>query len=377
MKKNIFKYILIMSLGFTLFSCDKYDQDINYYDTVKLDLSTNNFTVLDSELSPTIDFVSESKVVTDVVVLVDGVTLDSGTATDNKFTFTVQRAVLGLDTIGSSARVYINATVDGKVKEMYTDITMETASSIKDPFVIEKDEDDEDIEKTDLIYELSDVVKNFTYKVAPETSTVGMVTASVKVGEKGTYLEQWSKTYDKDDLTIGIKGSDYNKNDTVFVELVAWVGAFSDTVKTSVVINEYLLGAVSSDTINVAEPGFDLVGDSIIDVAKSACSIQFTHDFSNLYQGITAVNGTELVLISDENLESEMNLPVLKDVFDAGVAVTVVDNVVVGDRFIVKSVRNSKDFYGILDVSSVNTIRTSSDDFIIFDASVEEYNEQQ
>lgn len=366
-----------MCLGFTLFSCDKYDQDINYYDSVKLNLSKTAFTVLDSELSPTIDFVSTTKVVTDVVVLKDGVTLDSGTATDNKFTFTVQRADLGLDTIGASARVYVNATVDGNVKEMYTDITMETASSIKAPFVTVKDEDDEDIEKADPIYELSDIVKNFTYKVAPKTSTVGTVAASVKVGEKGTYSELWSKTYDKDDLTIGITGSDYNKKDTVFVELVAWAGALSDTVITSFVINEYLLGTVSRDTINIEEPGFDLVGDSIIDVAKSACSIQFTHDFSNFYQGITAVNGTELVFISDEDLESEMNLPVLKDAFDAGTAVTVVENVIVGDRFIVKSVRNSKDFYGILEVSSVNTIRTSSDDFIIFDAAVEEYNEQQ
>lgn len=369
MKRNILKYILVMFLGLSLFSCDDFDQDINYYDSVKLSLSARTFSVLDSELPTTIDFISTTEVVTDVVVLKDGVALYSGTATDNKFSFTLKRADLGLNKIGDSQRIYVNATVDGKVKEMYTTISMKAASSISVPL----NEDDED----EPVYELSDVVKNFTYKVSPKTATGVTVTASVKVGESGTYAQLWSKAYNASDLNIAIKGSDYSKGDEVFVMLVAKVGTFTDTVTSSIEISEYLLGSLSSATVNIEEPGYDLVGDSIIDVAEAACMVQFTNDFANLYQGITTLNGAELVLIDNEDLMTETNLPVLKAAFDGGTAITTVPNVVKGDKFIVKTTRNEKDYYGTFEVTGLNENRIEADDFVRFDFVIEEYDTQK
>ncbi|BAX78981.1 hypothetical protein [Labilibaculum antarcticum] len=374
MKKNILKYILVMFLGITLFSCDDFDQEINYYDSVKLDLSASKFTVLDSELATTIDFVSESKTVTDVVVLMDGASLYTGTASNNTFSFTLLRSDLGLDAIGDAQRIYVNATVDGKVKEMYTTISMTSATSIKDPFYEDVDEDGEDIEVSDPIYELSSVVKNITYKVSPKTSTVGNVKAEVKVGEEGTWADLWTKPYSASDLNIGVKGSDYMLGDTVFVRLVAFVGTFTDTVSTSFMLSEYLLGDVAEGMVNVLKPGYDLVGDSIADVANPECTIKFTSNFAQLHQGITALNSTGLVLITDEDLMEEGNLPLLKVAYDAGTVETVIANVTVGDKYIVKTTRDAKDYYGTLEITAANDTRVEADDFVSFHAVVEEYD---
>ncbi|MUP38769.1 hypothetical protein [Labilibaculum euxinus] len=373
MKRNIFKYTIVLFLGITLFSCDDFNQDINYYDSVKLDLSAQKFTVLDSELPTIIDFVSESKVVTDVVVLKDGVSLYTGTASNNTFSFTLLRSDLGLNKIGDSQRIYVNATVDGKVKEMYTTISMTSASSIKDPFYMDVD-DGEDIEVADPIYELSSVVKNITYKVSPKAATVGNVTAAVKVGEAGTWSNLWSKPYNASDLNIGVKGSDYAKGDTVFVQLVASVGTFRDTVSTSFMVDEYLLGDVAEVKVNVAKPGYDLIEGSDVDVTSPTCMIEFTNDFAQLNQGITTLNSTGLVLITDENLMEEGNLPLLKAAYDAGTPETVIDNVTVGDKYIVKTTRASKDYYGTLKITATNETRVEADDFVSFDAVVEEYD---
>lgn len=363
-----------MFLGITLFSCDDYDQDINYYDSVKLDLSATKFTVLDTELATIIDFMSESKVVTDVVILKDGVSLYTGTASNNKFAVTLLRSDLGLNEIGDSQRIYVNATVDGKVKEMYTTISMISASSIKDPFYMDVDEDGDDIEVSDAIYELSNVVKNITYKVAPKTATGVNVKATVKVGVAGTWADLWSKSYDDSDLNIGVKGADYMLGDTVFVRLVASVGTFRDTVSTSFTVDEYLLGDVAEGMVNIEKPGYDLIGDSIINVANAACMIQFTNDFNQLYQGITAINSTGLVLITEEDLMEVSNAPLLKAAYDAGTAETVIMNVTVGDKFIVKTMRDSKDYYGTIEITGVNESRVEADDFVSFHAVVEEYD---
>lgn len=377
MKKNIYNLVLILFLGASLFSCDDYDPEVVYHDSVLLDLSTSTFTVLDSELPVTIDFVSESKVVTNVNIVADDVIIFEGTATDNNISVTLNRSDLGLNAIDDEQTIYVNATVDGKVKEMWTSIDMVSASSIKDPFYMDVDEDGDDIEVADKLYELSDVVKNFTYKVSPKTATVGNVTAAVKVGEDGTYTNLWTKAYDSDDLNIGIKGSDYEKGDEIFVRLIATVGNFKDTVSSSIVISEYTIGGTSNVEVNAGKSGFDLIEEKEIAVDDETCMLEFTNDFAQLYQGIRVLNGTELVKIADEDLMMETNMPLLKSAFNAGTPITEVENVSVGEKYLIKTTRDMKEYYGTIQITSVNENRTEGDDFVAFDFVVEEYNVQK
>ena len=381
MKKDILKYILVMFLAVSITSCDDYDQDINYYDTAKLDLSGTKFTVLDGELATTIDFQTTTKIVTAVSVKVDGNEISSGTATGNKYSVTLNRSNFGTtgDTLGGSFRAYVYATVDGKMKEMYTTFKMVSASSIRVPFVKKKDKKGKDIEVDEPIFELSEIVKNFTYKVSPKTSTGYTVKAESKVGKAGTYATIWDKAYDKDDLDIPFKGSDYSKGDTVFVKLTATAGDYSETVSSSIIISEYLLGAVSSFKVSVDKPGYDLVGDSVIDVAEATCNIEFTHDYNNLKQGFTGLNSTSFVLVDkdDKILMAETNLPVLKDAFDAGTAETVIDNVKVGEKYILKYTKGAKVYYGMIVVTETNDVRDGDKDFVMMDYALEVYDKQK
>lgn len=358
-----------MFLGIALFSCDEDDVHTSYIDSVTINLSENKFTVLDSELPTIVDFNAKTLTVTDVVVLKDGTKISEGVASDNMYSFTLQRSDLELDSIGASARIDFQLTVDGAVKEMYTTIRMGTASSIKAPFY--KDGDDE---VADPIYELSSKVKNFTYKVAPKTATLGNVKAEVKVGENGTWSNLWTKSYSASDLNIGVKGSDYAKGDTVFVQLVASVGTFTDKVSTSFIVDEYLLGDVAEGMVNADKPGYDLIEGEDVDVVSATCMIEFTSNFAQLYQGITALNSTGLVLITDEDLMEEGNLPLLKAAYDAGTVETVIANVTVGDKYIVKTTRDAKDYYGTLEITAANDTRVEADDFVSFHSVVEEYD---
>lgn len=381
MKKNILKYILVMFLAVSFASCDDFDPEVNYYDTAKLDLSASNFTVLDGELNTTIDFLTTTKTVTNVSVEVNGSEVSSGTATGNKYSFVLNRSNFGAagDTLGGSFKAYVYATVDGKVKELYTTFKMVSASSIRVPFIETEDEDGEDIEVDEPLYELSDVVKNFTFEVSPKTSTGYSVKAESKVGKAGTYSTIWDKAYDAEDLDIAFKGSDYSKNDTVFVKLTATAGDYSETVSSSIVISEYLLGEVGSLKVSVDKPGYDLVGDSIIDVAETACNIEFTHDYANLKQGITGLNSTTFVLVDGENddLMAETNLPVLKAAFDAGTATAAYDNVVADEKYIVKHTRGSKVYYGIVVITGTNDVRDGDEDFVMMDCALEVYDVQK
>lgn len=371
MKKDILKYILVMFLAVSFTGCDDYDPDVNYYDTAKLSLSDATFTVLDAQLETTIDFQTTTKTVGAVRFVYDGTEIGTGTAANNKVTLTLNRTDLDLSAIGDASRLYVYAMVDGKEKEMYTTIKMASATSISDPL----DNDDE----ADPIYELSDVVKNFTYKVSPKTSTDITVTASLKVNSEVAYTELWSNDYDSDDLDWGFAGSSYAKGDTLALMLVAKVGTFTDTVTSSIIISEYLLGGTSSLKVDVAKPGYDLVGDSIIDVAEAACNIEFTHDYANLEQGLTGLNSTSFVLVDedDDDLMAETNLPLLMAAFEAGTAETVIANVVADERYIVKHTRGTKVYYGIIVITGTNDVRDGDDDFVMMDCALEVYDVQK
>ncbi|MGZ2368508.1 hypothetical protein ACXR6G_01820 [Ancylomarina sp. YFZ004] len=372
MKKNILKYILVMFLAVSFASCDDFDQELNYYDTAKLDLSASSFTVLDTQLETTIDFQTTTKTVGAVRFVYDGNEIGTGTATNNKVTATFNRSDLDLSAIDDASRLYVYAMVDGKEKEMYTTIDMVSASSIKDPFVTVDDE-----EETDPIFEMSDVVKNFTYKVSPETASGVIVTASIKVNDDVDYTELWSMDYDAANLNWGFKGADYVKGDEISLMLVATVGTFTDTVTTSITVSEYLMEEATSSKIDMVKPGFDLVETKAVPVDGTMCMLEFTHDFDQLMQGFDALNGTEIFLITDADLKVEMNLPVLKAAFDVATTVTTIADAKVGDRFIVKTVRDSKDYYGTIKVTGSNDNRKGEDDFLSFDCSIEVYDAQK
>jgi hypothetical protein len=374
MKINILKYTLVLFLGVALFSCDEEDTDQGYIDSVTLSLSDKKFTVLDSELPITVDFGAETMDVSSVEILVDGITISEGTASDNSYSFTAQRSDIGLDAIGDSQTIYFELSVDGSDKEMYTTLSMVTASSISDP--VYEDEDGDDV--SDAIYELSSVEKYFTYEVSPKSATVETVVASVKVGAEATYAELWSKTYDDSDLNIGITGADYTAGDTVYVQLVASVGTYTDTVSSSIVISEYLLGDVATDTISVSNPGFDLIAGGEADITSDTCMIEFIH--LEKLQGFRTLNGTGAVQITDEDLMDETNLPLLKAAYDSYIAPTAVassdefGDVSAGDVFIIKVTRDSKDYYGKLEITEINDTKTSDDDFLSFEYAIEEYD---
>jgi len=379
MKKDILKYILVMFLAMSFAACEDYDPDVNYYDTAKLNLSESKFTVLDGTLATTIDFQTTTKTVTTVSVEVNGAEISSGTAADNKYAFTLNRSNFGAagDTLGGSFKAYVYATVDGKRKEMYTTFKMVSASSIRVPFIETKDDDGNDIEVDEPLYELSDIVKNFTYKIAPKTSTDVAVKVETKVGKAGTYTDLWTKDYDSEDLDIAFMGSDYSKNDTVFVKLTATSGDYSETISSSIAISEYLLGETGSLKINVDKAGYDLVGDSIIDVAEAACNIKFTHDYDSHEIGFDGLNSTSFVLIEDENLIGETNLPVLKAAFDAGTAVAELDNVVANEEYIVKHTRGTDVYYGIIVIKETNQALDTNEDFVMMNCVLEVYDEQK
>ncbi|MRT93329.1 hypothetical protein [Ancylomarina sp. 16SWW S1-10-2] len=380
MKKDFLKYILVMFLAVSFASCEDDDDKEIYYDSAVLSLSETEFTILDSELATEIDFMSTTKTVTNVSIEVDGNEISSGTATGNKYSFTLDRSNFGVagDTLDGSFRAYVYATVDGKVKEMYTTFEMVPATSLRIPFVEDVDEDGEGIEVDEPIYELSDVVKNFTYKVSPKTATDIAVTASLKLNSE-EYTELWTKDYDSEDLDWSFMGSDYTKGDTLNLMLIAKVGTFVDTVTSSIIVSEYLLGATSSIQVDVDMPGYDLVGDSVIDIAETACNIKFTHDYANLEQGITGLNSTSFVLVdaADEDLMAATNLPLLKSAFDAGTAVMVLDNVVADEKYIVKYTKGADIYYGIIVITETNQVRDGDMDFVMMDYALEMYDEQQ
>jgi hypothetical protein len=374
MKKNILKYILVMFLAVSITSCDDYDQDINYYDSAMLSLSDATFTVLDTELETTIDFQTTTKTVGAVRFVYDGTEIGTGTAANNKVTFTLDRSDLDLSAIGDASRLYVYAMVDGKEKEMYTTIKMSSATSIKDPFV-EVDDDEE----VDPIYELSDVIKNFTYKVSPKSATDISVTASLKLNSEEDYTELWTKDYDSDDLDWGFMGSDYMKGDTLALMLVAKVGTFVDTVTSSIIVSEYLLGATSSIKVDMDMPGYDLVGDSVADITQTYCNIEFTHDYDNLEQGFMGLNSTTFVLVDedDEDLMGTTNLPVLKAAFEAGSAVADLSTVMAGEKYVVMHMRDMEMYYGIVVITETNQVRDGDMDFVMMDYALEVYDDQK
>ncbi len=376
MRKNIFNIASVLVAILVLFSCSKFEPEEIYYDSVLLDLSDKKMSVLDDKFTTTIDFVSKTKKVSNVVLLVGGKQVLSTTASGNKVSVSLKRSDLGLKKIGDEAKLHINATVDGRVKEMYTIITMVGAMDIKVP-MRDKLNDKGEVEKEeDPVYQLSNVVKNFTYGVH---STLGVnVTAEQKVGENGTFAALWTKEYNKEDAKVAIKGADFTVNDTVFVRLIAKSSAGADTVSANVVIEPYMLSKFAVGKVDVKNKGFDLLSDALCSVSSDSCKLEFTHDFSKLYQGFKALNSTSFVKITDTKLQKCVNLPKLKAAFDAeSTALTDIENVKVGDFYIVKVVNKGKDYYGKITVKAANTNRKSEDDFVEFEYGIVKYDIEQ
>lgn len=376
MKKEIFNIISILILILTLFSCNKEESDV-YEESVILKLSESKMTVLDSGISTTIDFVSKTKTVSTVALLVGDKQIASTSASGNKVAVTLKRSDLGLKKVGDKVKLYVNATVDGKVKEMYTTISMVGATEISSPTKVVKDGKGKDKTVADLVYKVSDLVKNFTYSVSAKTIEDVKVTAASKVGANAKYTDLWTKDYNSKDALIGVKGSSYNVNDTVYVKLTAKVGDFTDAVESSIVVMPYdITTGAKMGKVSVQKMGFSLTDNTLCTVTSAACNIQFTHNFAQLYQGFNTLNSTSLVAIpvEDEDLMKETNMPKLKEAFEGGTELTIVEDAKVGSMYLVKVVKDSKDYYGKLTVKSVNTNRTADDDFTEFEYVIEEYD---
>ncbi len=381
MKKDIFRITSILVAILILFSCTKFEPEEIYYDSVLLQLSKNEMTILDTEITTVIDFVSKTRNVSSVVLLIGDKQILSTTASKNKVKVTLKRSDLGLKEIGDKVKLHVNATADGKVKKMYTYIHLIGAASIEAP-TKKIMEDNKEIVVEDPVYELSDLVKNIVYKVKANPTTGFAVTAATKVGENATYTDLWTKEYNEADSVIGIKGSDYQLNDTVFFRLIAKRGNFVDTVfSPGIIIHPYLLNSSSFATakIDVENIGYDLFSDTLCSTSTDSCKIAFVNDFSQLHQGFKTVNSTFVVKVPDDNEEllSCTNLPRLKTFFDSVSPLTLVNNVKVGDVYIIKIVKDSKEYYGKMTITKINTNREEDDDFIEFDYAVEEYNQNR
>ena len=366
----------MMVLGLSLASCDS-DDDVEFFDIVHHSTSATSFSMLDAELPTTIEFTTATRIITDVVVTVDGTEISSGTATDNKYSFTVNQSAFGTDVApGDSFDAIIKATADGKVKTFETTFNMESAASL---FL--QSDDDGDIK----LYELSDSIKGFEYKVSPKLATGATVMAEAKIGTTGAYTTLLaSQAYDAENLKLDIKGGDFTKNDTLYVKLTATIGALSESVVSSILIQEYKQAATKSVTLNLKNSGYDLVGDSIADATGVNAVLKFRQDGFDTY--LDALNGLTYVEITDEDELEQDNLPLLKAAFDAGTSATLFPVLEKGQRFIikqtveieetvneVKTVRTA-DFYGTIEIAELDELLDAATDYVKINVVLEEYD---
>jgi hypothetical protein len=370
MKKIIFKYLPMMVLGLSLASCDS-DDDVEFYDIVNHKASATTFSMLDAELPTTITFTTATRTVTDVVVKVDGEEISSGVAIDNAYSFNPSISNFGDEVEpGDSFKATIFATADGKVKEFETTFEIESAASL----TLLSD-----------LYELSDSIKGFEYEVSPKLATGASVLAELKIGAKGTYTTVMaSKAYDSENLEFPLIGSDYTKNDTLYVKLTATIGSLSQTVVSPVIVNEYKQGGTKSTTLNLKNNGYDIVGDSIADATGVNASLKFSNNGYDAH--LEALNGLTFIEITDEDELEQDNLPVLKAAFDAGTPETVFPILKEGQRFIIKQTvkivetikevetERTADFYGTIEIAELDKLIDSATDYVKINVAFEEYD---
>ncbi len=384
MKRNIFNIISILVVVLVLFSCKKFEPEEIYYDSVLLDLSNTKMTVLDKTLTTTIDFVSKTKNVSSADLIVGGNKIKTASVSGNKVTVTLNRSELGLKKIGDKVKLNINATVDGKVKEMWTVLKMVGSASMEEYTIkskLKKNDAGKYEEDPSEVYQLSDVVKKLMYGIKTSSKDVKF-TISQKVGKGGTFSDLIAdKVYEpKKDTALNIKGSGYALGDTIFYRLVAKVDSWSDTAYSQVVIMPYNLNSKKSVSakVDVEKSGFDLISAASCPVSSDTCNIQLTQDNVNFTQGFNTLNSASVVRVTDASLLKCNNLPQIKAHYDAGSPVTSVTDIKEGYVYFVKVVRDSKEYYGRMNITTLcSNNNQPGDDFFEFSYNIVKYDIQQ
>lgn len=199
---------MILFLGVFAFSCDDFDPEINYYDSVKLK-NSNDFTVFDTKVTGKIDFLSEKYSVTKAEIVVDGETVASGDVSENVFEYTINRSDVFKseeDTLGASKRFYVYATYGDVRKEMYSTFHTDKAAVTK--FSTFGEIKDEKFVK-DSLMEGSTKVKYTEFEIKPATDDLDETKLSVYVKFKKNMLptDEWK---DITAIEINLDGSEHD-----------------------------------------------------------------------------------------------------------------------------------------------------------------------
>lgn len=354
MKKNIINYILIVFSGALMFSCDDFDPEIHYYDSVKINLKSNEISVLDSYMNLKIDFVSTTKLVSDVIVFADDKEISKGVAVDNKYSFDLSRDVFAPNAkIGDKKKVYINAIVDGVEKLMYTHIILVSASSIDAP---------------KEVFELSNIEKLFVYGIETASIVDVSIKAEFKVGVKGEYTQLWSKKYDKTDLTIPFKGVDYNLADTVYLKLTSSISDYSESIENYFVVMPYVSAKPGAAVVSYKNEFYNLLENKKAE--SNNYSFKFISNTDNHTIGFECNNGLELIIVD----EIETNIPLIKKAFDSSISISKLKQATTGDKFLLKQSVNGKTYYGSMEITNLIRTTIKEDGLIDFNFVLEEFS---
>lgn len=355
MKKIILNYILILLAGLLMFSCEDFDPEIHYYDSVKIKLKSNEISVLDSKVKLEIDFVSTSKHVSKVIISVGDKEISTGTAKDNKYSFDFARLDFP-DTakVDYKQKISINASVDGVVKQMYTNITLVSATKLEAPTEV---------------FELSDLDKMFVYSVDTKMDQDIDLKTESKIGSQGTYTLLWTKKYDKTNLSFPVQGNDYNLGDTVYVRLTSIVSSYSESVEEYFVVKPYLLNKTSSASVSFNSKYYDLIGNKETDESGSH-SLSFIYDMDASTIGILCENGLEMLPVED----LETNVSLINTAFDASSSILKLNQATIGDKFLLKQSIGGDIYYGNLTITNLNRTNIKEDGLINFNFVLEKFS---
>lgn len=351
------KYYLILSFIFFIASCQK-DNEIEFTELGTEFLISGSYTSLDNEVTLSFDNqqnnlsqinVMHLRVIdnneegnfndedtTDVQASLGAVPIIGGAGS-----LTLSDATLGMTEIGWRSDFQFDATYDGKAIQRFYTLTVDDPISVDVPEIKHR----------------ADTIYHFKFEIAPSSASVETVTVQTKVSALGTY-STLPGSFNAED-SIPIKGSDYNIDDTLFVNVIGTVGTKTASTETEIIIfSDVTFDNLDSFILNdTADQAFDFISKDFVNVSTGGenADIELTASYTlnGLIIGFISNQNAEFVAGTDLDYEYADSLAIVSTDFSDAVKF---NNNVSGDEIYIFRTKRGSDpyFYGIMKLIKVD-----------------------
>jgi hypothetical protein len=358
--KKYFKYICLCSLAIGLYSCDE-DDDLSFEaagaNTVLVD---NEISVFDQNEDLTIrllpydsEFQSVEIAKSGGNVITEATILDDSTATFNTST-------LGELTAGENFDISIVSTLsNGQVLSQPFSIAVTDAITLAN--------------NPGMVRYLDTTATALSFNTSTFSAPVDNVSLFRRTNLDTTFMDI-GETFEVEGDEIDLGDIDYEElgvsvGDTIFYRFEAQSGELKQSVDTQVVIETQEFGSPNATTVsnNPSMSGYNL-SDADYSAAGETGEIMFQDPM-----GFTTMDGIDFVqpVIPEDmtgmEYTSGLDLFEAEMEYEAGIKITSVDEVEMGDVFIYKTSRNGMQVYGIILIGDVSTTSINGEETKSFD----------